>query len=696
MDILTFGGERLLSPNDPTFDSFMVERLKDFDRQTPHTAATTIFSKNSCHTLSDIPLINWPDRPCLGINQFWLPVGATRWSEVFVLADHFPISRNGQTFHARNLSLNFVSTMYCVGYIPFADGVNILRLVDDRFFWQGLTMPATDWPATQTWDALLARINDVLYSHGQITFGSIVPDLYPDSIHLHRPGCPVSALIDAIASSVGGRLIIPETSAISGTQTYEISRNPSLHGTHDLAGVSLGVNVFTDLKMTFPAFVDGKPSCRAPYQVSAAFPQPPRTQFTRTFSVNSTYPANFADISSSTPLNISTLEDICESLAAVTMSQRQMWSDYTSISHAAPGINYDLLIDFSRAQVRHLAISGTVGLRQHYAQASADRRDECECAESHAIFKADGDIPGLSGTTVGSGTALLCTLSGTTIVDGTSPDDSRDIVNLGLKIADGTYFLGHMEPHGWTVDQSPGSSIVVIFVTTGCEPGGSGDGQIQIWNGTHWEDDSDFPDPVDFEDTIRGNMVFEGDLIQAKWSADVGKYEIVGSKGVSQLATLNAEVADGDTVSAVILDSASPSVTVDARNKTGRELASGDKVRIIWDPHRGSDHSPGGYHLGEWIIVATLSVVVPVKLDFVSGDAGDENTQCSFSYDILDPVDDSVLHAGVNITSGSHRWKRPSLGAMVAATWGLAHFDAGTGNHNVFWCNEVLDPEACT
>jgi len=90
--------------------------------------------------------------------------------------------------------------------------------------------------------------------------------------------------------------------------------------------------------------------------------------------------------------------------------------------------------------------------------------------------------------------------------------------------------------------------------------------------------------------------------------------------------------------------------------------------------------------------------VFPVELTQVGGEQGDEENPASWTYDVLDVVTGETLASGVDPVASPHKWQRPSVGQMIAATVGYAHYqpnDAGEMELVLGWINEMVDQEAC-
>ncbi|MBL0920933.1 MAG: hypothetical protein IBJ10_02260 [Phycisphaerales bacterium] len=118
------------------------------------------------------------------------------------------------------------------------------------------------------------------------------------------------------------------------------------------------------------------------------------------------------------------------------------------------------------------------------------------------------------------------------------------------------------------------------------------------------------------------------------------------------------------------------------------KIAPDGAARILWiEP--GDD--------GDKLAIVRLrdreSDVCIVELDQVGGAAGDESGPATWTYDVVDPASGVTLAEAVDPTAAPHRFARPAVGAMTAATFGYAH-RAG-GELALGWINEVPVQEAC-
>ncbi len=99
-------------------------------------------------------------------------------------------------------------------------------------------------------------------------------------------------------------------------------------------------------------------------------------------------------------------------------------------------------------------------------------------------------------------------------------------------------------------------------------------------------------------------------------------------------------------------------------------------------------------------------LIFPVNLSVSSSTMdshGDATTQCGYEYDVADALTSKLLAgdgtdpyvAPVNPIASPHKWSRPTVGYMIAATYGYACYDAN-GVLSIGWINEVADQEACS
>jgi len=90
--------------------------------------------------------------------------------------------------------------------------------------------------------------------------------------------------------------------------------------------------------------------------------------------------------------------------------------------------------------------------------------------------------------------------------------------------------------------------------------------------------------------------------------------------------------------------------------------------------------------------------IFPVDLTQVGGNQGDETNPATWTYDVADVVTGDMLASAVDPTASPHKWQRPSVGWMIPATFGYAHYQSDSSNGYdlvLGWINEMVDQEAC-
>ncbi len=90
--------------------------------------------------------------------------------------------------------------------------------------------------------------------------------------------------------------------------------------------------------------------------------------------------------------------------------------------------------------------------------------------------------------------------------------------------------------------------------------------------------------------------------------------------------------------------------------------------------------------------------VFPVELTQVGGAQGDEANPATWTYDVLDITTGETLESAIDPVAAPHKWQRPSIGQMIAATFGYAHYvpnDLYGYDLVLGWINEMVDQEAC-
>lgn len=103
------------------------------------------------------------------------------------------------------------------------------------------------------------------------------------------------------------------------------------------------------------------------------------------------------------------------------------------------------------------------------------------------------------------------------------------------------------------------------------------------------------------------------------------------------------------------------------------------------------------WHVDDWITLVDVGdeSVFPITLTQTGGAAvADDTTQANWTYTVTDARSGQSLGTAVNPTAGNHKWVRPTVGYMTAATAGMAYRNAA-GALVILWINEVADGAAC-
>jgi len=98
----------------------------------------------------------------------------------------------------------------------------------------------------------------------------------------------------------------------------------------------------------------------------------------------------------------------------------------------------------------------------------------------------------------------------------------------------------------------------------------------------------------------------------------------------------------------------------------------------------------------QWAVVriGVLPVLFPVKLVTAGGTQGTDIEQATWIYDVIDIGNGDVLSPAADPISDPHKWQRPSVGWMIEATFGYAHYN-DQGEIVLGWINEMVDQEKC-
>jgi hypothetical protein len=201
-----------------------------------------------------LPLVNYPPRPQLKLNQLYWPTGATRFGEVTVVMDEASatVLASQQTRTPVRLSvwLNkveqywgmYVESIRPINFGPSPNRVMLVRLVDQRYFWQymgvgaspfgrpiatGPPAPFNPRRAQDVWHSWANVIYALQWSIGQYIYYDAIPAsyLYPDPDSLARGFENVAQVMDAVAHSIGMRVVIAGDGTVwmmNATRSYNL------------------------------------------------------------------------------------------------------------------------------------------------------------------------------------------------------------------------------------------------------------------------------------------------------------------------------------------------------------------------------------------------------------------------------------------------------------------------------------------
>jgi hypothetical protein len=90
--------------------------------------------------------------------------------------------------------------------------------------------------------------------------------------------------------------------------------------------------------------------------------------------------------------------------------------------------------------------------------------------------------------------------------------------------------------------------------------------------------------------------------------------------------------------------------------------------------------------------------VFPVTLYQIGGSQGTATAPASWTYDVLNYDTGELILSAVDPVAPPHRWRRPSVGQMLQANFGYAHYLNDGSEWPVLvlgWINEVAEQQAC-
>lgn len=87
-------------------------------------------------------------------------------------------------------------------------------------------------------------------------------------------------------------------------------------------------------------------------------------------------------------------------------------------------------------------------------------------------------------------------------------------------------------------------------------------------------------------------------------------------------------------------------------------------------------------------------IAFPVTLTQTGGAQGSDTAIATWTYTVSHAITGIQLATEVSPVADPHKWQRPSVGWIIAATFGYAHYNT-SGALVIGWLNEIPDQEAC-
>lgn len=252
-----------------------------------------------------LPVPNYPDPPPMRINTLYWPTGAARWSCGLFLAttsikdkilnvtgttnEQAPLVMVDKDRFGLQAQMHLLAPRPLSAVVAGGSGEElwILPLVDERYYWQ--MMDANDLEVTNetTWNDLL---EDLVLRIGRTSLvgpASATPTAFgrdtilsgylrPDRVEFNRPYENVALLLDAIAHSVGQRVVraVDGSAAMVNTTRSQsiIVNNLSSYGVpfQALAGGefdNLSSALPEKVRVIFPVYLGVRPLCCKPPRI---------------------------------------------------------------------------------------------------------------------------------------------------------------------------------------------------------------------------------------------------------------------------------------------------------------------------------------------------------------------------------------------------------------------------------------------
>lgn len=261
--MITLGGISLLIPS-PEVEAFINRTLplEEANLYGSLPCRTESRSDSNRHSIG-LPVYNWPAPPPPKLNSLYWPSGASRWARGWFLCTGkakdeivaqahssggttaLELKLGDEDANVQYIDLYLLPPRPLSGIVPgstqtpaeIKESLWLLPLVDVRYFWQFIPSGNLEFDSSSTWEDAFTDLGTAL----GVTIDADDVDadyLQPDWVELTRRYSPVPVLLDAVAASVGQRIIRdPE----EGTVTSQSVANAktALQSNYDLPLLSL-------------------------------------------------------------------------------------------------------------------------------------------------------------------------------------------------------------------------------------------------------------------------------------------------------------------------------------------------------------------------------------------------------------------------------------------------------------------------
>lgn len=212
---LTYGGFPLANDVDQGVGSFLDKNLNTEDLRDLAPSIARVGSQ-----ADGLAWPNYPAPPKIRPNQLYWPTGASRWALGYFFADDTSKDKIVEAAHSSsNVALKlrvvqnetftanlFLLTPRRISDVPDGNNVWLLPLVDERYFWQFNDIGDFTVTTSSTWAGMFSQLGSQL---GVTISADSVAAAYliPDPTQLTRQGGNAGVLLDAVAHSVGQRIV---------------------------------------------------------------------------------------------------------------------------------------------------------------------------------------------------------------------------------------------------------------------------------------------------------------------------------------------------------------------------------------------------------------------------------------------------------------------------------------------------------